>query len=413
MADRTERTIAVVDPVASGDAYGAEGAALGCAVLAVLSRDFSAMAPYVARTFHREHYRETRVHETVEDTAAYLRSRGASAVIPGTTTALEFTDALADALGVIGNPVDSMRARADKRVMKECWARDGVPCAAFHESSDLRSVRSWADAQGYPVVLKPTGSVGGCHVYVCETERDVARAFAAITGEPDVLGNRFSTVLAEEYLDGDEYFMDLLHTGDSGCEVVCVAKYDKLQRDGHASIYRSFRSLPLDDAVALAALPVVRAANASIGVRHGINDTEFKLTSRGLRVIEVNNRLPGASTPRMIQACSGRNCYQDNIRIFLGTYAAPPAVRGFQRHYCVCCLVSDRAGQVACWEGAADVERLPSFHGMRLLVEPGGACPVTVDLASSWGMVYLVHEDRDQLDRDAAAVHGLMKLHVA
>jgi biotin carboxylase len=413
MAERTEPPVAVVDPIAAGEAYGEEGRAMGCAVLAVLSKDFSATMPYIARSFHREHYRETRVLETIEGTAAYLRSRGVSAVVPGASTALAFTDALADALGVIGNPVDSVRARADKRAMKECWAREGVPCAAFHESAELRSVLSWAEARGYPVVLKPTRSAGGAHVYVCETERDVAQAFAAITREPDLFGNRFSTVLAEEYLDGDEYFMDLVHTGDSPCEVVSVAKYDKLQRDGHASIYRSFRSLSLDDPVARTALPVVLAANAAIGVRYGINDTEFKLTSRGLRVIEVNNRLPGASTPQMIETCSGRNCYQDNIRIFLGRYPGPRTARGYDRHYCVCCLVNDRAGRVTGYDGAEDVERLPSFHSMRPLVEVGRHCAKTVDIASTWGLVYLVHEDPAQLDRDAAAVHGLMKLHVA
>jgi hypothetical protein len=191
-----------------------------------------------------------------------------------------------------------------------------------------------------------------------------------------------------------------------------MARYEKIQRDGRASIYRNIRSMALDDPLAREVLPQIQAANAALDVRIGINDTEFKITSRGVRMIEVNNRLPGAGTPRMIHKCSSLNCYQEAVRLYLGEYAQPAQDYRFARHYCVCCLINDRSGRVAGYDGVEDVTALPSFEDIRLIAMPGEDWPVTVDLASAWGLVWLVNEDRAQLDRDVDAVHALMRLRV-
>src|SRR5215472_688602 len=131
MALSDERTIAVVDPVAAGASYGEEGSAMGLAVAGVLTRDFT--VPYIARSFERWQYREIHRHRSIADTVAFLKDRRVSAVIPGASTAIEFVDVFADSIGAIGNPVESVGARANKRIMKEYWTAAGVPCAAFYE----------------------------------------------------------------------------------------------------------------------------------------------------------------------------------------------------------------------------------------------------------------------------------------
>jgi hypothetical protein len=158
--------------------------------------------------------------------------------------------------------------------------------------------------------------------------------------------------------------------------------------------------------------PQIKAANTALGVRFGINDTEFKMTSRGLRVIEVNNRLPGAGTPRMIHKCSGLNCYQETVRLYLGQRPGPSDDYRFIRHYCVCCLINDRAGRVVGYEGVKEVTSLPSFDDIRFIADLEADWPVTRDLASAWGLVWLVNEDQAELDRDAEAVHALLRLRV-
>lgn len=399
--------IAVVDPVSLAGPYGAEAAEIGYATVAVFTQDFH--TPYVIDTFHTEDYCEIHHLESVVDTAAFLAARGVLAVVPGTQTALDVTDVLADELGLVGNPVGSVAARANKGVMKEYWQANDVPCAAFLESDDLGCVLAWAERIGYPVVLKPTASSGASNVFCCADEHEVTAAFGTITTSPDIYHHRFASVLAEEYLAGDEYFVNLLHDGRPDPPLISLARYEKLHRDGHPSIYRNVKSMPLDDALAGAVLPGIRQANAAVGVRYGINDTEFKWTAQGLKLIEINNRLPGAGIPVMIQKCAGLNVFQDNIRIFRGEYERAPAY-GFQRHYCVCCLINDHPGRVVGHVGEQDVRRLDSFDGIRMIARPGDYWPATCDMVTAWAMVRLVHDDRKQLDEDAEAVHGLMRL---
>ncbi|MGW4467826.1 ATP-grasp domain-containing protein [Micromonospora sp. NPDC004704] len=402
--------IAVIDPVAAAGPYGGEGTALGFRVICVLTQEYR--TPYITQTFDPADFSEVYQHSSIDETVAFLKGRGVVAVVPGAPPSLKIVDVLAESLGLIGNPTESLEARRNKRVMKEYWTRHGVPCAAFHESGDLESIISWADGHRYPVVLKPNASVGGVHVFVCANRQEVVDAFNVIVSQADPYHQRFSTVLAEEYLDGDEYFMDLAHAGDGEAVPIAFAKYEKIQRDGNASIYRNMFSLPLDDPIALAALPYVRSVNDALDVRYGINDTEFKMTSRGLRVVEVNNRLPGASVPLMIQKCSGLNVFQENIRIFVDGRRTS-GDHHFERHYNICCLINDEPGVVQSYAGLEGVRELPSYDGERMIAPQGVHWPVTRDLDGCWGLIRLVHEDREQLFRDAEAVHGMMRLLVA
>jgi biotin carboxylase len=383
---------------------------MGLTPIGVLTSDFQ--DAYTAQSLRRQDFAEIYRHCKAEQTIAFLKSRDVVAVIPGDQLALEWSDLFAHELRLPGNPVGSMTARFNKTLMKERWAAHGVPCARWLESGDLQAVLSWAKDDGFPVVLKPNASTGSCHVFMCADEREVARAFQVITKEPDADGRYYDTVLAEEYLDGDEYFMNLLHGPGQDSQVVSIARYEKLQRDGRASIYRNIRSMPLACPLAREVFPQVKAANAALDVQVGINDTEFKMTSRGLRIIEVNNRLPGAGTPLMIRECSGLNCYQEAVRLYLGQCPTQPGGYQFDRHYCVCCLINDQAGSATGYDGVDQVTRLPSFHDIRLIAKPGDFWPVTNDLATAWGLVWLVHDDEAQLGRDADAVHALLRLQV-
>jgi len=410
MSALRHQTVAIIDPVASGALYGAECKAIGLSPIGILTCDLQ--CAYTAQTLRRDDFTQIYRHRTTEETVSFLKDHEVMAVIPGDQLALRLSDLLAHSLGVPGNPAESMEARVNKRIMKEYWSANGVPCASWFESGDLGAVLSWAKSQGFPVVLKPNASTGSCHVFKCADEREVTSAFAVITNEPDDEGFQYDTVLAEEYLDGDEYFINLLHDGSGESRIVSMARYEKIQRDGRASIYRNIRSMALTDQLADEVLPQVKAANAALGVRVGINDTEFKMTSRGLRIIEINNRLPGAGTPLMIHKCSGLNCYQANIRLFMGQRPGPSEDYQFTRHYSICCLINDYAGQVVGYEGVERVASLPSFDSIRFIADTGAYWPATIDLATAWGLVWLVNEDRAQLDQDVEAVHSLLRLRI-
>lgn len=398
--------VAIIDPLSSGAVYGSEARRLGLRPYAVLSS--SKLPNYLLGTFHPEDFEDVVQHEDVDATVRWLEARRVRAILPGTQSALGIVDRIADRLGVPGNPVDTAPARLDKALMKQRLCEHDVPCAAFTKSDRLGDLRRFSDSNGYPVVAKPPEGMGTKGVRICRNSRELEAAFHAIMALPALYHGGRPQVLVEEYLDGEEYFMNFRHYGNER-HLVCFAQYEKIQTEYSAGIYKNIWSLPLTVPEAVSSACYVRRVNAALGVQLGINDVEFKLTSRGPRFIELNNRLPGAMTPDMIQRCTGFNCYKENFRLFLGEPPATSQPVEYHRHYCICCLMSEDDGELVSVKGLREVRRLRSFDGVKFYAQPGDRIERTSDLISTWGLVFLVHDDRDILREDADSVHRTLK----
>jgi biotin carboxylase len=398
--------VAVIDPFSAGALYGSEARRLGLRPYAVLSS--TDMPSYFLSSFRPHDFEEVLEHRDLETTFRSLKARKVRALLPGTSSALGLVDLLAARLGLPGNPLASARCRRDKALMKKCLLEHDIPCAAFAESARLGVLRRWSERNGFPVVAKPPQGVATKGVRVCRNPLELEAAFDLIMSLPSLYHGERRRVLVEEYLDGDEFFMNFLNHG-SDRRLIAFACYEKIQTDYSAGVYKNIYSLPLDAPKAREACDYVRRVNAALDVQLGINDVEFKLTSRGPRFIELNNRLPGAMTPVMIQRCTGFNCYAENLRLFLGEGSAATRPVHYDRHYCVCCLMSEDSGEIIAIEGLPEVRRLPSLEGLTLFRKLGDRVERTSDLLSTWGLVFLVHEDQQVLRRDAEFVHRTLK----
>ena len=399
-------SVAILDPFSAGAVYGSEARRLGLRPFAVLSSPD--LPDYYLTTLRSQDFEEVLRHEDLDATVDWLKARHVRALLPGTQSALRLVDQIADRLGVPGNPVATAADRLDKARMKQRLREQRVPCAAFIESDRLADLARWSAANGYPVVAKPPEGLGTKGVRVCHNSRELEAAFHPIMSLPGLYHGERRRVLVEEYLDGEEYFMNFRHSGRQR-QLISFARYEKIQTEDSAGIYKNIWSLPLDAPEAEETASYVRRVNAALDVRLGINDVELKRTRNGPRFIELNNRLPGAMTPDMIQRCTGFNCYKENLRDFLGESPALPQPVHYHRHYCICCLISECSGELAAIEGLNDVRRLPSFDGVKFYRTVGERIERTADLLSTWGLVFLVHEDPEVLRRDADCVHRTLK----
>ena len=115
----------------------------------------------------------------------------------------------------------------------------------------------------------------------------------------------------------------------------------------------------------------------------------------------------------MIELCTGLNCYDLNIDIYLGNAPLRLSVPRYDKYFCICCLISEQGGKVTGFEGVALIEELESFHELNFLVKKGEIIEATRDFLSTWGFVYLIHEDYDLLRRQAEIVHENLKLMLA
>lgn len=92
----------------------------------------------------------------------------------------------------------------DKVAMKDVLRKAGIPVAASGGTKSLSEALDFAEAIGYPVILKPRDSAGAAGTFRADNEAELARA-AHASGVADG-----APVAIEEFIDGHEGFHDTI-----------------------------------------------------------------------------------------------------------------------------------------------------------------------------------------------------------
>lgn len=401
--------VVVVDPISSGQYYGGEIQRSGYLSIALIS--VKKLSEAVRHLQKLNEFECIIYAEGVEEAVQALSRFNVRAVIPGSDIGTRLSDALGTRFGLISNRLESSPVRFNKRELKKQLLAKGV---AATKSWGIRLEKLDTDPCPqfeYPLVVKPAQGTGSRNVKICRNYSDLYAAVQAVQRNKEAQTEEERCALVEQYLEGDEYFVVTANCGMSGYKrMLCFAIYEKLEVNGNPSIYKNIRSLPLDDKRGAVAFSYVSMVNDAIEFVWGVNDVELKLGSDGPLIIEQNGRLPGANVPRLIEVCSGVNCYSLSLDIYLGLPLGDTKSVAFSKHFCICCLICDVSGVVKDISGLDLVKSLESFYMMELYVSEGCFVEQTRDFLSSWGMVYLVHESRDVLTEDSESVHRFLKL---
>jgi biotin carboxylase len=339
----------------------------------------------------------------VAETAAALRHLDVGFVLAGTESGVLLADELSAALGTPGNGMTSPRARRDKFEMVTAVREAGLATAASFASPSADEVAEWAAGLGsWPVVLKPLASAGTDNVRICRSADQLRAAHAAILAGTDRYGLRNETVLAQEYLHGDEYFVNTV-SRDGVHHVVEVWRYHKQAIDGGHWMYDYEHPVPLEDPRVADLVGYTLDVLDALEIRNGAGHTEVMLTATGPVLVESAARMGGAHEPSVISRCIGTNqveCLalavarpEDVTERRLPTYRP----RSFLRYVT---LISPGDGVVPDDAGFAAVRALPSFVELVLTTPPGRPVRRTVDLGTSVGYVYLEADDQEQVESD-------------
>ena len=396
-------SIAVLNPTSSGKGYGIEGRRLGLRTIALMTQEI--WPDRLQRFMSTDSFDLVHQLTGIDDAVAFLREHAVVAVLPGSPFGLDLIDRLCASLGLVGNTVASSAARVDKWLMKQRLVERGVRCLRFQAVARGASLATVEPAIGFPVIVKPCEGAGGVAVRLCRTPAELRHALDAVDAlDPIFLGAQ-GTTLIEQYIDGEEYCLTTANLGGSRRVLLSLARYEKDLAAGRPTVYRNIWSLPIDDARAARWFDYAVDVNRALDVEYGINDIEFKAPDGQPLLIELNNRLPGAQLPMLIELCTGINCYSENIRIFHGEPVLGSERVVYARHFCVCCLINTHERVLGCVEGIDRVAALSSFVGFDLVTPLGEVAPKTVDFDTAWGFVYLVAEDPEVLAAHACFVH--------
>lgn len=164
------------------------------------------------------------------------------AVLAGTETGVELADKLSELLGLPTNGSLHSEARRNKFVMGETIRSYGVDAVLQLRATSWNEIQEWVieqfkldkfnyNEQTIKVIVKPLDSAGSDGVTLCKNLIEVKLAYEKILGKINGLGLTNSEVLVQEYLEGEEYVVDMVScNGYHKC--VAVWLYDRRPVNG-------------------------------------------------------------------------------------------------------------------------------------------------------------------------------------
>ncbi|RWM06838.1 MAG: ATP-grasp domain-containing protein [Mesorhizobium sp.] len=208
------------------------------------------------------------------------------------------------------NPTSIERC-CDKFVQRQLLAQAGVPIPAYRLAANTTDVGSSAQAIGLPVILKPAVGSGSCGVRLCRDADELAEHTTYLLGGEHIWRSS-PRILVEEFAQGPHYYAQTV-----GNEVLGIGAAD-FGPPPHFVYRESTFPAPLADDERQRIADVSLSSLRALGLGWGPTSIEFRWTSRGPVVIEVNPRLGGTPGPQLVQAACGIDLIAEHIKLVIG-----------------------------------------------------------------------------------------------
>jgi carbamoyl-phosphate synthase large subunit len=239
---------------------------------------------------------------TVETLSAIIERERPDALLPtlGGQTALNLALELhgqgvlsKHGVRLIGAQVDAIRKAEDRLLFKEAMKNCGLECARSGYATTVEEARTIVETTGYPVILRPSYTMGGSGGAVVYRPEDLdAKVAWAILQSPT------GQVLVEESLIGwKEYELEVIRDSADNFIVICsIENIDPMGVHTGDSITVA-PAMTLTDREYQRLRDAARAVMHEIGVETGGSNVQFAVDPKTGRVlvIEMNPRVSRSS----------------------------------------------------------------------------------------------------------------------
>ncbi len=323
-------------------------------------------------------------------------------VVPASEFGVEVADEIAQRLGLRGNDPSLSVARRDKFRMMEVLAAAGVRTPRQSRGTTAADLLRWRRAEGLGrVVVKPLDSAGSDDVFTCDTDEEVTAAVGSIIGKTNLMLRSNDAVLMQEYLAGDEYIVNTVSRGGQHWLTDAWVSR-KTVLSGKRKVYDYEDLLATDDPNLAQIVPYVLDVLDGLGITEGPAHTELILTSAGPLLLETGARISGLANPQALDRCTGANQVSLTLDCYAGdaeTLVTRPARYRRSRPARCVNLIAHREVPLPARVISEALKDLAAFESIRFRLADGMRTRRTVDLNSSPGVVFFVHEDPDEIDR--------------
>jgi carbamoylphosphate synthase large subunit len=239
----------------------------------------------------------------------------------------------------------------DKPSMKEALRSAGVPTAASIAADSAAEVYGFAEAVGYPLILKPRSGAGAQDTTRVDDHTELDAALSLFGGQGT------GSIAVEEFVEGHEGFYDTLSiNGDAALDFVSHYYPNVLDAMRARWISPQFVSTNRVDSVAEYADLREMGARVieALGITTSATHMEWFFGPKGLRFSEIGCRPPGVGAWDLYSAGNGLDLYREwaNAIVHSSVGAKP------SRQYAsgIVALRPDRDGQISGYSGVDDVQ---------------------------------------------------------
>jgi hypothetical protein len=314
-----------------------------------------------------------------------------------------------EACGIPGTSVKTAFLCRDKPAMKEVLRQGGIPCAQSTGAASGDEVRAFAQAVGFPLILKPRDAAGASGTVRVDNAGELEQAIHE-TGV-----DRGARIAVEEFIEGHEGFYDTLAIGGHVVhEFVCHYYPNVLEAMRTRWISPQFITTNrIDAAPGYNDLKVLgQKVIDLLDIKTSATHMEWFYGPKGLKFSEIGCRPPGVRAWDLY--CSGNDI--DLYREWAMAVVHGRPSQGLSRRYAagIIALRPERDGRISGYSGVDDVQRA---FGQWFIDEhlPGPGTPTQPVsagyMANAW--MRLKHPDYDELRRMLDVIGRTVKVHAS
>jgi biotin carboxylase len=221
-----------------------------------------------------------------------------AAVIPTDDAAVALAAHIAEAIDLPHNAVEAAEATRDKRVMRQAFARAGLPGPWVRPFTTADDPAALAGAARYPCVLKPACLSGSRGVIRADDPASFVAAFDRQRAILERAGQR--DALVEGYLPGDEYALEgVLSHG----RLTALALFDKpdplVGPFFEETLYITPSRAPAERQAAI--FQAAQAMAAAVGLHEGAVHAEVRVNAGGVFPLEIAGRSIGGLCSQVLR----------------------------------------------------------------------------------------------------------------
>lgn len=329
MSESRPLTVLCVASYEKGHAFLRECKNLGCRVL-LLTLERLADAEWPRDALDGIHWMpDLGKRQDVINAVSYLaRTEQIDRIVPLDDYDVETAAALREHLRTPGMGDTTARHFRDKLAMR-VQARDrGILVPDFVHVLNYDRLREWMAATPAPWVLKPRSEAAAIGIKKIHDSEELWRAL-------DTLGDRQSYYVLEQFIPGDVFHVDAIHSERQVVFSVAHAYGHPPMQVAHEGGIFTTHTLPRDSADSQALLSLHRELMVALNMVRGVTHTEFIKGHADGRFyfLETAARVGGAHIAEAVEAATGINLWAEWAKIEVAQGEQPYVLPPFREEY--------------------------------------------------------------------------------